>query len=88
MTPVNANISETSKRTGSHTITDGPVSITGSNPISKFAQACLGMGYNPQRNLIIKRSGTILFEPATLQVWAAKHDKKDKVDDPAPETPH
>ena len=80
MTPVNARISETAKRQGSHTITDGRVSITGSNPISKFAQACIGMGYDSQRDLVVKRNGTVLFEPASLQVWAQKHDKKEKVD--------
>ena len=76
MTPVNAIIFETEKRQGSHTVTDSRTSITGSNPISKFAQACIGMNYDPQRELIIKRNGTVLFEPATLQVWAEKHDKK------------
>ena len=81
MTPVNAIIFETSKRTGSHTVTDSRTSITGSNPISKFAQAAIGVGYDPGRMLIIKRGDTVLFEPASLQTWAHKHDKKEKVDD-------
>ena len=79
MTPVNAIIFETSKRTGSHTVTDSRTSITGSNPISKFAQACIGMNYDPQRELIIKRNGTVLFEPYTLHHWATKDRKKEKV---------
>ena len=78
MTPIYATIFETERRNGLHTVTDSRTSITGSNPISKFAQACIGMGYNPQRDLIIKRDGTVLFEPATLQVWAEKHDKKEE----------
>lgn len=80
MTPVNAKISEIPKRTGSHTITDGKVSITGTNPISKFAQACIGMGYDQKRDLIIKRNGTVLFETATLEFWATKNDKKETAD--------
>lgn len=81
MTPVNARISETAKRQGSHIITDGRVSITGSNPISKFAAACIGLGYDPQRDLVVKRNGTELFMPHSLQLWAGKHDKKEKVDE-------
>ena len=80
MIPVNATIFETARRNGSHTITDGRTSVTTSNPISKFAAACIGMSYDPERMLVVRRKGTVLFEPASLQVWAAKHDKKEKVD--------
>lgn len=59
-----------------HTITDGKISVSGTNPIADFARACLEAGYDKKRDLVIKRRKTILFTPATLEYWAAQNPKR------------
>lgn len=76
MTPIAAKISETKTRTGTHVISNGPLSVKGSNPISKFAQVCIEAGHDPQQELIVMRGKTQCFKPLSLDWWAHMDDKK------------
>lgn len=59
-----------------HTITDGKISVSNTNPIANFARACIEAGYDEERDLVIKRRKTICFTPAPLKYWAAQNPKR------------
>ena len=73
---VNARIFDTETTTGSHTITDGRISATNGSPFTKFAKACIAVGYDPERDLIVRRHGTQVFEAKSLAWWAKRGVKK------------